>query len=140
MTPDPDCIFCKIIQGEIPSFTVFEDDRVFAFMDINPVNPGHALVIPKHHSADIHGTPDDWVAATMIGVRRLAGAVERTVRPHGLNILQANGPGAAQSVFHFHMHVIPRLEDDGLAMNWGLHPGDMDAIGKLAEEIRANLD
>ncbi len=140
MTADPDCVFCKIIAGDIPSFTVFEDDQVFAFMDINPVNPGHSLVIPKHHSANVFETPDQWVAATMIGIRRLARAVEKTLSPHGINVLQANGPGAAQSVFHFHMHVIPRGVDDGLTMNWGLNPGDMEAIGKLCEAIKGNLD
>ena len=134
------CIFCKIIRGDIPSFKVFEDDKTFAFMDINPISPGHSLVIPKFHSANLYETPDEWVAATAVGLRRLARAVERTLSPAGINTLQANGPGAAQSVFHLHMHVIPRGMDDGLTMNWELNPGDMDAIGKLAEEITANLD
>jgi len=140
MTTDPNCIFCKIIAGEIPSFTVFEDERVFAFMDINPINAGHSLVIPKFHAANVFETPDEWVAATMVGIRRLSRAVEKTVAPFGINVLQANGPGANQSVFHFHMHVIPRLQDDGLTMNWGHNPGDMDAIGKLCQAIKGNLD
>ena len=140
MTPDPDCIFCKIIAGEIPCFEVFQDDKVLAFMDINPIAPGHSLVIPKFHAANLYETPDEWVAATAVGIRRLARAVEKTVRPHGINVLQANGPGAAQSVFHLHMHVIPRHDEDGLTMNWGLNPGDMDAIAAVAEDIKANLD
>ncbi len=137
---DADCIFCKIIRGEIPSFRVFEDDQCFAFMDINPISPGHSLVVPKFHSRDLYETPDEWVAATAIGVRRLARAVEKIVKPEGINILQANGPGAKQSVFHLHMHVIPRSATDGLTMNWDLVEGDMEAIGALADEIRANID
>jgi histidine triad (HIT) family protein len=139
MAHDPDCIFCKIIDGEIPSFKVREDDRTLAFMDINPTNPGHALVIPKFHAPDIHQVPGDWLAATIEATQAVAGAVERTLSPDGINLVQANGPGAAQSVQHLHFHVIPRAFDDGLAMNWGLVPGDMDAIGELAERIAANL-
>jgi len=135
-----DCIFCKIIRGQIPSFKVFENDRVFAFMDINPIQPGHSLVIPKFHTENIFEAPGEWAAATINGVQRLARAVNKTVQPDGINILQANGPGAAQSVFHLHMHVVPRIAGDELKMNWGIRPGDMDAIGALADRIRGNLD
>jgi len=137
---DADCIFCKIIRGEIPSFKLFEDDKVFAFMDINPVHPGHSLVIPKFHTPNIFEAPPEWAAATVNGVQRLARAVEKTVSPDGINILQANGPGAAQSVFHLHMHVVPRKNGDELPMNWGIRPGDMAEIEALAADIRANLD
>jgi len=136
---DDDCIFCKIIRGEIPSFKIFEDDQTFAFMDINPVSPGHSLVIPKFHTANIYEAPDEWAAATINGIQRLARAVNKTVEPDGINVLQANGPGAAQSVFHIHMHVVPRTNGDEMKMNWGINPGDMDEIDKLAERIRANL-
>lgn len=136
---DPDCIFCKIIRGEIPSFKIFEDGRTFAFMDVNPVQPGHALVVPKFHSPDIVETPADWVALTFTAAKRLAEAVSKTLDPYGMNIVQANGPGAKQSVFHLHVHVIPRARDDGLTMNWELEPGDMDEIGELAERIKANV-
>ncbi len=135
-----DCIFCKIIRGEIPSFKVFEDDKVFAFMDINPVQPGHALVIPKFHTETIFDAPDDWAAATLNGAQRLARAVNKTLEPDGINILQANGPGAAQSVFHLHMHVVPRTLGDEMKMNWGIHPGNMDDIKNLCERIQVNLD
>jgi len=137
---DADCIFCKIIRGEIPSFKLFEDDSVLAFMDINPVNPGHSLVIPKFHTPNIFEAPPEWAAVTINGVQRLARAVEKTVSPDGINILQANGPGAAQSVFHLHMHVVPRKNGDELSMNWGIRPGDMAEIEALAADIRANLD
>lgn len=140
MPADANCIFCKIIAGDIPSFTLLDDARTFAFMDINPASEGHALVIPKFHSATLMETPDDWLAATISTARRVAAAIDKTMAPAGINLLQANGPGAAQSVLHFHMHVLPRTVGDGLKINWGLKPGDMGAIGALAERIRANLD
>lgn len=137
---DAECIFCKIIRGEIPCFKLHEDADTIAFMDINPLQPGHALVVPKFHSNDLMATPEQWVAKTFAATRRIAAAVEKTLNPAGINLVQANGPGAQQSVFHLHVHVIPRAMDDGLTMNWDLKPGDMDAIGKLAERIRANVE
>ena len=139
MSPDPDCIFCKIIAGEIPSFSVYEDEHTFAFMDINPANEGHTLVIPKEHAADIHGVSAAAITATVISAQKLAGAIEKTLNPDGLNLLQCNGPAAAQSVMHFHMHVLPRRNGDELKLNWGLEAGDMNAIGELAERIRGQL-
>lgn len=139
MTLDANCIFCKIIRGEIPSFKVHEDDKTLAIMDINPGNPGHCLAIPKFHSEYIFTTPDEWVAATLATTRRIARAVQVTLMPYGMNIVQANGPGAKQSVMHLHVHVLPRAKDDGLLLNWGLKPGNMDEIKALAERIRANL-
>ena len=135
-----DCIFCKIIRGEIPSFKLYEDDLTYAFMDINPLNDGHALVIPKYHAENIYATPDEWFGPTMSTVQRIASAVNKVVRPEGINLLQANGPGAKQSVFHLHMHVIPRYADDGAGMNWEMKHGDMDAIGELAEQIVAAIE
>ncbi len=139
MSADPDCIFCKIIAGEIPSFKIFENDDSFAFMDINPANEGHALVIPKEHAADVHAVSQAAITATVKTAKKVAAAVDKTLSPDGLNLLQCNGPAAAQSVMHFHMHVLPRKNGDELKLNWGLEPGDMDAIGALAEKIRANL-
>ncbi len=137
---DQNCVFCKIIHGDIPSFKIFEDDGVFAFMDINPIAPGHSLVIPKYHTPDLLSAPAETVSVTAAGIQRLAKAVQKTLRPDGLNILQANGPGAAQSVLHLHMHVVPRQMGDGLAMNWEMVPGDTQRIAQLAEEIKGNLD
>ena len=139
MSSDPDCIFCKIIAGEIPCFKIYEDDDTLAFMDINPANEGHALVIPKEHAENVHSVSDDAIAATVITAKKVAAAVDKTLHPQGLNLLQCNGPAAAQSVLHFHMHVLPRRDDDELKLNWGLEPGDMGAIGQLAERIRTNL-
>jgi len=136
MSRDPDCVFCKIVAGEIPSFTLFEDEATLAFMDINPANEGHALVIPKEHAVDLYSMSDEALARTMATAKKVAAAVARTLNPDGLNLVQCNGPAAAQSVMHFHVHVLPRVRDDGLAMNWGLKLGDIDAIGRLAERIR----
>jgi len=134
-----DCIFCKIIAGEIPCFKLYESDDTLAFMDINPANEGHALVIPKAHSTDVHTVSDAAISSTVITAKKIAAAIEKTLSPDGMNLLQCNGRAAAQSVLHFHMHVLPRREGDELKLNWGLEPGDMDAIGQLAERIRANL-
>ncbi len=139
MTADADCLFCKIIAGEIPCFKLFEDDETLAFMDINPANEGHALVIPKEHAKDVYAVSEAAITATVKTAKKIAAAVDKTLNPDGLNLLQCNGPAAAQSVFHFHMHVLPRREGDELKLNWGLRPGDMDTIGALAERIRGNL-
>lgn len=140
MALESDCIFCKILKGEIPSFKLFEDDQTFAFMDINPAHPGHLLVIPKYHAPNIFEIPPQWLSASVATAQKLAVAVQNTLAPDGINIVQANGEGAAQSVQHFHVHVLPRTNGDGLRLNWGLNPGDMDAIGVLADAIRQGLD
>ena len=139
MTTDNSCIFCKIISGDIPSIKVFEDDDTLCFMDINPAQPGHALVIPKRHWADVHAIPDDEISAVVKTAKRVAGAVQRAQAPDGINLVQSNGEGAAQSVMHFHMHVLPRSRGDELMLNWGLRPGNMEEIGDVAERIRAEL-
>ena len=136
MRRDPDCVFCKIVAGEIPSFKLFEDEATLAFMDINPANEGHALVIPKEHAPDLYAVSDEALARTSVTAKKVAAALARTLNPDGLNIVQCNGAAAAQSVMHFHVHVLPRVTDDRLAMNWGLKLGDIDAIGRLAERVR----
>jgi histidine triad (HIT) family protein len=128
------------VAGEIPSFKVHEDDHTISFMDINPMQQGHALIIPKLHSEDLFTTSDETLAAMMSVTRRVATAVKQALAPDGINIVQANGPGAAQSVFHVHFHVLPRKMGDNATLNWGLHPGDMDEISATAEKIRAVLE
>ncbi len=139
MNADADCIFCRIVAGDIPSFKVLEDDRILSFMDINPANEGHCLVIPKAHAPNLFESDDESLAAVVTATRRVAGAVRRTLEPPGISLTQANGPAAGQSVFHLHFHIIPRRADDDLLFNWEPRPGDLAAIGKLAERIRANI-
>ena len=136
---DDNCIFCKILAGGIPCIKVFEDDDTLCFMDINPAQPGHALVIPRQHWTDVHAIPDDAISAVVTTAKRVAGAVDRALAPDGINLVQCNGEGAAQSVLHFHMHVLPRSNGDELRLNWGLEPGDLDEIGAVAGRIRAEL-
>mgnify|MGYP003333555171 FL=1 len=139
MRTDANCIFCKIVSGEIPCFKLYEDDLTLAFMDINPANEGHALVIPKEHWEDVYAIPSDLFGATVQTVQKIAQAVNTVLSPYGMNLVQANGKGAAQSVFHFHMHILPRAEADELKLNWGLRPGEMDAIKAVSERIKASL-
>src|SRR5438105_14368927 len=139
MAADPNCIFCKIVAGEIPCFKLFEDAETLAFMDINPVHDGHALVIPKAHSANVFEiTPEDFAAAARTATK-MAKAINAAVKPDGINLMQANGEGAGQSVGHFHLHIIPRRAEDMLLFNWEPKPGDMAHIGEVAERIRELL-
>ena len=139
MAADPNCIFCKIVAGEIPCFKLFEDAETLAFMDINPVHDGHALVIPKAHSANVFEiTPEDFAAAARTATK-MAKAINAAVKPDGINLMQANGEGAGQSVGHFHLHIVPRRNDDGLLFNWDPKPGHRDRIAALAARIRELL-
>jgi len=136
MTSDPTCIFCKIVAGKVPSFKIYEDGQTLAFMDINPANDGHCLVIPKAHHPTIFAiSAEDFAAASRTAVK-VANAVNKALIPDGINLLQANGPGAAQSVFHLHIHVLPRRHDDGLLLNWTPKPGDRARIAEIAERIK----
>ena len=139
MNADPDCIFCKIVAGTVPCFKLAEDAETLAFMDINPVHDGHCLVIPKGHYPTVFDIAPEAFAAAARMTARVAKAVDAAVRPDGLNLVQANGNGAAQSVGHFHIHVLPRRLGDGLLVNWQPQPGDMAHIAEIAERIRAHL-
>ena len=139
MASDPNCIFCKIVAGQIPSTKLFEDAETLAFMDINPANDGHCLVIPKTHAATLFDISADDVAATIRTAQRVACALAAALAPDGLNLVQSNGPGAAQSVPHLHFHILPRRMGDGLLINWALKPGDMQRIAEVAALIRAKL-
>jgi histidine triad (HIT) family protein len=139
MNRDARCVFCKIVAGEVPSFKVFEDDATLAFMDINPANEGHCLVIAKSHFPDLYAAPVGEVGKVAETARKVALAVRAVVKPDGLNLIQANGSGAAQSVMHFHMHVLPRRAGDDLKINWGLKAGNREAIATLAEKIKEKI-
>ena len=136
---DPSCIFCKIVAGSIPSFKLLEDAETLAFMDINPAHDGHCLVIPKAHFPTVFALAPEAFAAAGGTVIKVANAVNKALAPEGINLLQANGPGAAQSVFHFHIHILPRRRDDGLTINWTPKPGDRARIAEIAERIRRAL-
>src|SRR5689334_3461878 len=134
---DPDCIFCKILSGEIPSHKIEEDDKTLAFMDINPWTRGHALVIPKEHSRNIYDAHPDDLAATHIAAQRLAQRARDVLNAEGINILQSSEPVAMQTVFHTHVHVIPRYSDDGLRMPAHPQPAEQEELADLAERLRA---
>src|SRR6202035_3756510 len=139
MPAEPDCIFCKIVAGEVPCFKLFEDADTLAFMDINPVHDGHCLIIPKAHYPSVFEIAPEAMESAARTAIRLAKAVNAAVEPDGLNLVQSNGPGAAHSVGHFHIHVLPRRIGDGLLINWKLKPGDMTHIAEIAERIRGFL-
>ncbi|MBI2388476.1 MAG: HIT family protein [Deltaproteobacteria bacterium] len=133
------CIFCKIIAGEIPSTRIYDDATTIAFMDINPGTRGHALVIPKEHAADIHDAPPEMLADLIKTAQRVAQAAKKELGCAGVNLVQSSGAAAFQSVFHIHIHVIPRYEGDGVRLPWTPKPGDKAEIAKTAEQLRTAL-
>ncbi|MGH2983276.1 MAG: HIT family protein [Solirubrobacterales bacterium] len=132
-----DCLFCGIVAGSIPSQAVDSDELTMSFMDINPATRGHALVVPKRHSTDLMDVADEDLAASMAVARRLARRMDEVLKPDGFNLLIACRPAAWQTVFHFHLHVIPRYEDDPLELPWIPRGGDEDEIAAIAERLRA---
>jgi histidine triad (HIT) family protein len=132
---DPDCIFCKILAGEIPASIVDEDERTIAFMDIAPATRGHALVIPRAHATDLLSVPAEDLQAVALAARRLAGLVKEHLGASGVNLLNSCGAAAWQSVFHFHVHVIPRYEGDPLRLPWVPGAGDQQEIAATAQEL-----
>ena len=134
-----DCIFCAIIAGEIPAAKVYEDEHVFAFMDIAPANPGHTLVIPKQHYRNIFDMPTEVGSKIMQAAILIANAIRTALNPDGLNLFQSNEAAGFQTVFHFHLHLIPRWENDPLRLPWRPSEGDMEAIGDVAGKIRDAL-
>jgi histidine triad (HIT) family protein len=135
----PDCIFCKIVAGEIPCTRVFEDDACLAFMDIGPISPGHTLLIPKKHYEMITEMPADEAAHLGGLLPAIARAVKFAVDAPALNVLQNNGRASGQAVAHLHIHFIPRWPDDGLGFRWPAKPADFEVLKKQAEAIRAGL-
>ena len=132
MSTDPDCIFCKIVAGELPAQIIAEDERTISFMDISPATRGHALVIPRNHYRDLWEIDPEDLAAVAHGAQR----VRDRLGADGVNLINSCGPLAWQTVFHFHIHVIPRYEGDPLKLPWVPAPGDMDEIAAVAGELR----
>lgn len=138
-----DCIFCKIIEGELPSAKVYEDEHVYAFLDISQVTKGHTLIIPKVHTKNIYETPAEVAKELFARVPKLANAIKKTYNPIGMNLLNNNEKPADQSVFHLHIHLIPRYgEGDGYSSNWVTHSDDYETadLEAIAKKISDNAE
>ena len=137
-----DCIFCKIIKGEIPSIKVFEDERVFSFMDINPISDGHTLIIPKQHAQNIWEIETEDLLHIHKTSQKLAQAMREALDVKGIAVLQLNGKAVNQVVFHYHLHLIPRLSGapEIPLTHWELVSGDMEKIKRLGEQIKSRMD
>ena len=133
-----DCIFCRIVKGEIPSAKVYEDDNVYAFLDIAPVNKGHTLVVPKKHSRDLFEMDDRDACKVMEAIKKIAPAVKEGVKADGIIVSQSNGKAAGQVIMHAHFHIIPRFENDGLKL-FPQGKYEEGQIEEVAEEIKQNL-
>ena len=139
-SPPGECIFCRLVLGEIPSARVYEDALTVAFMDIGQVNPGHVLVATRRHAATLLDTTPEEVGAVMQTAQRVAHAVQDAFDPPGLTLLQANGREGDQTVFHFHMHVVPRHADDGIALSWPRKEPAFDVLEGYAGRLRKVLE
>lgn len=140
MTNMSDCLFCKIINGDIPSTKVYEDDHVYAFMDIMPVAKGHTLIIPKQHCQDLFEMPEEVAGNLYKAAPKVANAIKAAFNPVGLNTINNNGAAAGQTVFHFHLHLIPRYnEEEGLNVQWESKKVDISEVIAHGEQIKANM-
>lgn len=133
------CIFCKIIDGQIPSTTVYEDAEFKAIMDISPANKGHVIVLVKEHVENIFELNDELAAKVFPVVSKVASAVKKTLKCDGINVLQNNGTAAGQTVFHLHVHIIPRYDGDNEILGWNTKSYEDGEALQLAEQIKANL-
>lgn len=137
-----ECIFCKIVRGEIPCFKVYEDEKTLAFEDINPISEGHTLVIPKRHAANLWEIPEEDLVSLQLTARKIALAIKEGLNPTGIACLQLNGKGANQVVPHYHLHLIPRLEGtpELPITSWEIKEGDKEKIEKTAERIASAIE
>jgi len=134
-----DCVFCRIVAGTIPSIRVHEDELTLAFMDIGQVNPGHVLVALKAHAENLYAVDDTQAAALGRASARVARAIRDAFAPPGLSVYQANGKPAGQTVFHYHLHLLPRHEGDGMALTWPVKNPPREALEGYAAKIREKL-
>jgi histidine triad (HIT) family protein len=134
-----ECIFCQIVSGEAPSFRVCEDERTLTFLDLFPVSTGHTLVITKDHAENVFEATSEDLAAVARTARRVAQAIRLTLAPDGLGVFQLNGAAAGQTVFHYHMHLVPRAMGDGLTLH-GRRRGDESELREMAKRLSAALD
>lgn len=133
------CIFCQIVRGEAPAFTVYEDERVLAFMDIFPVTDGHTLIVTKEHFETVFEATAESLSAVTAAAKRIAHALRTVVRPDGLMIFQLNGAAALQSVPHYHMHLMPRASGEPLALHTRV-PGDPARLRELANALGGAIE
>ena len=133
---DTNCIFCKIANGEIPSSTIYEDEDFRVFLDLGPAAKGHALIVPKEHYANIYEMSDELCGKVFVLAKRLATHMTEVLKCDGFNIAQNNGPVAGQTVFHFHLHLIPRYEGDAAGFGWNPGSAEMNELKALAEKLR----
>jgi histidine triad (HIT) family protein len=136
VSEDPNCIFCKIVAGELPATIVAEDERTVSFMDINPATRGHALVIPRAHAQDLLTVDPQDLEAVVLSAQRLASRVSERLGAAGVNVINSCGAAAWQTVFHFHLHVIPRYIDDPLRLPWVPAAGDAQQIAAAAADLK----
>lgn len=134
-----ECVFCRIVAKQIPATVVHEDEHTLAFMDIGQVNPGHVLVAVKKHADDIFALDDTQAAAVFRAAARVARAIGAAFSPEGLSVYQANGKPAGQTVFHFHLHLLPRHEGDGMELTWPVKNPPREKLAEYAEKIKAKL-
>lgn len=139
-SPPGQCIFCRIVSGEIPAAKVYEDALTIAFMDLGQVNPGHVLVATKRHAVTLLDLTQEECAAVMQTAQRIAQAIEREFDPAGLTLLQANGREGGQTVFHFHMHVVPRHAEDGVGLLWPRKEPPVAVLQDYAARLRDKLE
>lgn len=135
-----DCVFCKIVAGQIPATRVLEDELTLAFMDIGEVNPGHVLVTVKPHVENVYGLDDALAAAAFRTAARVARAVQKAFLPEGLTLYQANGAAAGQTVYHFHLHLVPRYAADGMRLTWPVKNPPREQLEANAAKLRAALE
>ena len=136
---DSSCIFCKIVAGQIPCFKLQEDDTTIAFMDINPISPGHALAVAKGHWPTVDVIPPDVLGDVARTAQKIAKAAMTALTPSGVSLMQSNGPGAGQTVPHLHIHIIPRQAGDRIVLGHESKPGDMKAIEAVYKKLKAAL-
>ncbi|MGN1084044.1 MAG: HIT family protein [Lachnospiraceae bacterium] len=133
------CIFCKIVNGEIPSATVYEDEKFRAIMDIAPAAKGHVILLPKKHAANLLEADDSLLSAALPVVKKISNGIKKTLSCDGINVLQNNGEAAGQSVFHLHIHMIPRYDGDGVTVPWEQKSYADGEAAELAKKIAKNL-
>jgi histidine triad (HIT) family protein len=134
-----DCVFCRIIAKQIPATVVYEDAHTLAFMDIGQVNPGHVLVAAKGHAENFYALDDAQAGAVFRAAARVARAIRDAFAPQGLSVYQANGKAAGQTVFHFHIHLVPRFDNDGMNLTWPVKNPPREKLEEYAAKIRARI-